>query len=213
MQYAVLGDIHGNFAALQTVWRALEDAGLTGRTVLNSGDSVGYGDSPEACVEFLRAHTEIISVRGNYDKGVAQFPERSGEYYKKLAKSRPEKLAALRRDSAAISAASREWLRDLPAEVEFSLEEVPLLITHYAPGRKEGLGSWTPDLRLEELAAETSARVVICGHTHTPFVRSVGGVLWINPGSLGRSFDNRIHYAILTLESGKEPSATLQVTR
>lgn len=213
MQYAVLGDIHGNFAALQTVWRELEAAGLTDRTILNSGDSVGYGDFPEACVEFLRKHTEIISVRGNYDKSVALFPERDGEYRKNLAKSRPEKLEAIRRDSAAISEISRHWLLDLPREVELTLEEVPLLITHYAPGRKEGLGSWTPDYRLNELAAQTSARVVVCGHTHTPFVRSVGGVLWINPGSLGRSFDGQHHYAILTLESGLEPSAALHVTR
>lgn len=210
MHYAVLGDIHGNFAALEAVWHALEAAGLANSTVLNAGDNVGYGDAPEACVQFLRAHPNIVNARGNYDKNVALFPEREAEYAKKWARTRPEKYDALRRDSSAISEVSRRWLRDLPGEVALTLEGVPLLLTHYAPGSKEGLGTWTSSQRLSELAAETSARVVVCGHTHTPFVRSAGGVLWINPGSLGRSWDERRRYGVLTLEPGQELRADLK---
>ena len=87
---------------------------------------------------------------------------------------------------------------------------VSVLMTHYAPGSKEGLGRWTPDSRLRELAQTTTAQVVICGHTHTPFVRAGGGVLWVNPGSLGRSWDGRFRYAVLTLEHGQPPTAQLK---
>lgn len=211
MQYGVFSDIHGNIEALQVVWRALETAGLTAdRPVFDAGDTVGYGDAPEACVRFLRARPNIVTVRGNYDKHVALFPEREAEYRKKWGRLRPDKFEAIRRDSEAVSDDTRQWLHDLPGEVELTLDGVPVLMTHYAPGSKEGLGRWTPDSRLRELAQTTSAQVVLCGHTHTPFVRDVGGVLWVNPGSLGRSWDGRARYAILTLEHGLPPAAQLK---
>ena len=210
MQYAVFSDIHGNYDALEAVWRALEAAGLADHPVLNAGDNVGYGDAPETCVQFLRARPNIVTVRGNYDKNVAQFPKRDGEYRKKWGRARPEKYEALRRDSEAISEETRWWLLDLPPEAELTLEGVRVLMTHYAPCSKEGLGRWTSDARLRELAQETSAQIVVCGHTHTPFVRDVGGVLWVNPGSLGRSWDSRARYAVLTLADGQAPSAQLK---
>ena len=210
MQYGVFSDIHGNLTALGAVWPGLEAAGLTGRPVFNAGDVVGYGDAPEACVRFLRARPGIITVRGNYDKNVAAFPEREAEYRKKWGKSRPEKYEAIRRDSAAITGETRQWLADLPGEVELTLDGIAVLMTHYAPGSKEGLGSWTTDARLGELAKTTTAQVVVCGHTHTPFVRNIGGVLWVNPGSLGRSYDGRFRYAVLTLLPGQPPAAQLK---
>lgn len=210
MQYAVFGDIHGNFEALETVWQTLERAGLTARTVLNTGDTVGYGEAPEACVAFLNAHPLILSARGNYDKNVALFPEREAEYRKKWGKARPEKYAALKQDSLLISDISRQLLLGLPGEITLTLDHVSLLLTHYAPGRKKGLGTWTTDDELDELSTETSAQVVLCGHTHTPFVRSVGGILWVNPGSLGRSYDHRFHYAVLTVVRGQNAQAELK---
>ena len=210
MEYGVFSDVHGNLRALEGVWDALQVAGLADRTVFNAGDVVGYGEAPEACVRYLRTRPGIITVRGNYDKNVAAFPEREAEYGKKWGRSRPDKYEAIRRDSEAITAETRQWLADLPAEVEMTLDGADVLMTHYAPGSKEGLGSWTPDTRLAELAETTDAHVVVCGHTHTPFVRTAGGVLWVNPGSLGRSWDGRFRYAVLTLAPDQPPTAQLR---
>lgn len=208
MQYGVLSDIHGNLAALEAVWKAFAALGLTdGRPVLNAGDNVGYGNSPEACVQFLQSHPEIVTVQGNYDKNVACFPEKDAEYWKKWGRSRPEKYEALRRDSNAISAATRDWLLALPKERDLTLSGLGLLLTHYSPGSKEGLGRWTSDLRLAELAAQTDADVVVCGHTHSPFVRRAGGVLFVNPGTCGRGWFGGPSYAVLTLEPGQPPAA------
>lgn len=210
MQYAIFSDIHSNLTALETVWNALEASGLTQGNVLNAGDNVGYGPAPEACVRLLREHPNCITVKGNYDKNVALFPEREAEYRKKWGRLRPDKFEAIRRDSDVISKETRHWLEDLPAEVTQILDDVSVFLTHYAPGSKEGLGTWTPDARLAQLAENTDARVVVCGHTHTPFVRTAGGILWINPGSLGRSLDGRYRYAVLTVEPGQPPAAELK---
>ena len=211
MEYGVFSDIHGNLAALKSVWDALTKAGLTdGRPVLNAGDNVGYGDAPEECVRFLCARPEILTVQGNYDKNVALFPEKQAEYQKKWAKKRPEKYEALRRDSAEITVRTRAWLLGLPQEREFELNRVRLLLTHYAPDSKEGLGRWTPDIRLRELGARTDAQVVLCGHTHSPFVRRGGDTLFVNPGTLGRSWFGGPSYAILTLAPDAPPEAQIR---
>ena len=211
MQYAILSDIHAHLPALQAVWSRLEAAGLADRPVLNAGDSVGYGTDPEACVRFLRGHSNIITVKGNYDKNVALFPKREAAYRLKWGLLRPEKFGTLRESSAAITDETRHWLSDLPAEVSVTLDTVQVVMSHYSPGSKEGIGTWTPDSRLKELAKNTKAKIVVCGHTHTPFVRRVGGILWINPGSLGLSRDDgAFRYAVLTLEPGLPPSAELR---
>jgi len=210
MQYGVISDIHGNLKALEAIWHALTEAGLTGRPVLNAGDNVGYGAAPEACVQFLRAHANVHTVEGNYDKNVAGFPEKEAEYHKKWGKPRPEKFKALRRDSETISDDTREWLRALPKEETLTLDGVPILLTHYAPGEKKGLGRFTPDDELCRLAQKTDARVVVCGHTHSPFVREADRVLFVNPGTVGRSWFGGPCYAVLTLEPGQPPTAKLR---
>jgi len=214
MQYAILSDIHAHLPALQAIWHTLETNGLADRPVLNAGDTVGYGPDPEACVRFLRRHPNVVSVRGNYDKNVALFPKREAAYRLKWGLLRPEKLQTLRDSSSAISEDTRRWLSDLPAEAAVTLGIVSVFMSHYSPGSKEGIGTWTPDSRLKELAKNTRAKVVVCGHTHTPFVRHVGGILWINPGSLGLSWDDgAFRYAVLTLEPGLLPSAELKVAK
>ncbi len=193
----------------------MEEAGLTEGPVLNAGDTVAYGESPEECVQYVRARPKIISVQGNYDKNVALFPKNSAEYRRKWGKTRPEKYEALRQDSEVISAEARAWLGGLPKEVTLTLAGTQILVTHYAPGVKEGIGTWTTDARLSELAAQTEAQVVVCGHTHTPFVRTAGGVLFVNPGTAGRSFfdRHRASYAVLTLDPGAAPGARLHQVR
>ena len=212
MQYGVFSDVHGDIRDLSAVWKAFEEWGLAGgdRPIFNAGDNVGYGPAPEECIQFLRARPNVVCVRGNYDKNVALFPEREAEYHKRWGRTRPDKLAALRRDSYALSDGARQWLLDLPGEAEVTLEGIPLLMTHYSPGSKQGLGQWTPDGQLRDIASRTQAKVVLCGHTHSAFVRSAGGVLWVNPGSTGRALDRRAHCAILTLEPGRAPAARLK---
>jgi putative phosphoesterase len=213
VQIGVISDIHGNLSALHAVWEIFSALNLTTGPILNAGDNVGYGDAPEACLQFLRGHPEILCVQGNYDRNVARYPDKQADFLRKWGKTRPEKYRAIARDSQAISAASREWLEALPHEHQVNIAGWELLLTHYAPGSKEGLGTWTPTARLAELAAGTDADVVICGHTHTPFARQAGGVLWLNPGTVGRGRYRRAAYAVLTLEENALPEAHLHQVR
>jgi putative phosphoesterase len=210
LQIAVFSDIHGNLAALTRVWSAIEEEGLDGGPILNAGDNVGYGDSPEACVRFLQSRPNIACVRGNYDKNVAAFPEKEEEYRRRWKRKRPEKFEALRDDSNVISDETRTWLRELPKEIRATVADRTILLTHYAPAHKEGLTPWTPESRLAELAEIACADVVVCGHTHMAFVRRANGVLFVNPGAVGRSWRRKPSYAVLTLDASRVPVAEVR---
>jgi len=205
----VISDIHGSADALRRVWHALDARGLTEGLILNAGDNVGYGADPQECIDFLRARPHILTVQGNYDRHVARYPERTAEFARKWGRVRPDKLAAIARDSAAITPEGREWLLGLPRELTLEIAGVPLLMTHYAPGAKEGLGLWTPASRLADYARTTPAWIVVVGHTHSPFARMAGDTLFVNPGTVGRAWGGRPSYAILTVESGHPPAAEL----
>ena len=48
-----------------------------------------------------------------------------------------------------------------------------------------------------------STQVVIFGHTHSYFEKTIDGRLWLNPGSCGRSrFGQDISMAVMTVENG-----------
>jgi predicted phosphodiesterase len=64
MRYLVISDIHSNWEALKAVLEAAE--GRYGR-ILCCGDLVGYGPSPNAVVDWVRANVAAV-VRGNHDK-------------------------------------------------------------------------------------------------------------------------------------------------
>ncbi len=47
--------------------------------------------------------------------------------------------------------------------------------------------------------------IILCGHSHQPFMRFAGGSIFINPGSVGRPFDGdpRASYAVLSIKKHK----------
>ena len=67
MRYAILGDIHGNFQALEAVVRVARSIGAD--RFLQVGDLVGYGADPGPCLQLVR-ELQITAVAGNHDWAV-----------------------------------------------------------------------------------------------------------------------------------------------
>ncbi len=67
MQIAVFSDIHANLPALEAVLRDADEVGVEELWCL--GDVVGYGASPDACVDLVREHADVCLV-GNHDLAV-----------------------------------------------------------------------------------------------------------------------------------------------
>lgn len=193
LKMAVISDIHANLEALQKV---LEDAKSRGADVfVNAGDSVGFGACPNEVIEQL-CENNVLSIMGNYD----------AEVLDGKSDAKGEKKIAFEFTEKELSKSSECYLHLLPHELRLEVAGKKLLITHGSPQSiEEHIYSDTPAERLEELAQAANANVVIVGHSHEQFQRSVGDVCFINPGSVGRQGDGnpQAAYAMLTFEPFK----------
>ena len=200
MGVALIGDIHANLPALQAVLEHAQQQDV--KAIWNIGDIVGYGPYPNQVIKRLRKD-DVLSIIGNYDLKVLDI---KGKKRKWLNKRDPLKILAFRWAYKNLSKKGRKYLRSLPEEARFEWEGKRILLTHASPASNdEALDATTPEERLRELAQMAQADLIICGHSHRPFVRQVGDVWFINTGSVGRPDDGdpRATYAVLCITSGE----------
>jgi len=196
MQVALIGDVHANLPALEAVLGHAHKQKVD--AFWNVGDFVGYGAFPDEVVKRIRKEC-VLSIIGNYDLKVLEIKRKKKKWKKKRA---PLKIHAFRWAYQSLSKKSRKYLRSLPEEISFEWYGRRILLTHGSPAsNEEALEPATPDERLRELAQMVQADVIICGHSHQPFWREVGGVHFINTGSVGRPDDGdpRATYAVMEM--------------
>jgi Calcineurin-like phosphoesterase superfamily domain len=66
-----------------------------------------------------------------------------------------------------------------------------------APRRQRAFPRLTPEHRLKPIFESTSAALVVCGHTHMQFDRTIGEVRVVNAGSVGMPFGDPGAYWLL----------------
>jgi len=198
MLIALLSDIHGNLPALKA---AVGEAKTLGATqIICAGDIIGYGPFPNEVCEYLKTN-EIRSISGNYDIKVLDVIKHGKSAVESMQKKKRELVIWTAKH---LDKTSQCFLRDLPP----SLEEVlpggrNLLVVHGSPVSNDDdiYPSITPK-GLETKLNNTRPDILVCGHTHIPFVKKVGGMLVVNCGSAGQSVDGdpRPSYAIISVD-------------
>jgi len=193
MKVALIGDAHGNLPALEAVLRDIRRRRVD--TIWNLGDMVGYGPFPEDVVVRLRKEN-ALSIAGNFDQRVLDADPRDPD----AGRGSVEKWIAPVWAHENLSASSLRYLGSLPRERRLFAEGHKILLTHGSPASNtERLEPTTSSDRLAELGALARTELVLCGHSHIPFIREANGVTFVNPGGVGRSDDgdSRASYAIL----------------
>jgi len=200
MRLAVISDIHGNLEALKQVLADIEKREVD--AVCCAGDIVGYGPFPNEVIQLLQGRN-IPSVMGNYDDTIGNSRMVCGCDYK-------DEEAALmgafsvQWTSENVTAENKLYLKQLPFEVDMGTENASIRIVHGSPRKfNEYLHENLTDKEVNNILMECTADVLVCGHTHIPFIRSVGGKLVVNAGSVGKPIhgDPRSTYAIIEVNS------------
>lgn len=196
MRVLILSDIHGNIRALQAVALAAKKFDR----VICAGDTVNYGPSPGACIEWL-AENDAVVVCGNHDFAVATEAD---------PRAAPDKqpLALAMRDwtRAQLSAAQLDWLRRLPRQKQFELGGTTWLMIHATPVDPLYDYRLTPGADqpfVEQLTRDVPADLLVVGHTHLPLVRTAGKLQIVNPGSVGQPLDGNPLAAYAIWDNGR----------
>jgi len=195
---AFFSDVHGNAAALEAVLADIRERGI--KFVYCLGDLVGYGPHPNEVIELLRS-AAIPTIMGNYDDGVGFERGECGCYYADEAARRIGD-ASYAFTASAVTAENKLWLQGLPRELRFGIGGTRFHLVHGSPRRINEYLMKDRDTRTYERLAETEdADVLVFGHTHVPWHRRHGGVLFVNAGSAGRpkDGDTRADYTRLRL--------------
>jgi predicted phosphodiesterase len=207
---AFLSDIHANVLGLRA---AIEEAeGRGAGQIVAAGDYVGDGPHPREVVRMLR-RTGVPAIRGNVDRKVMKL---AGKKRKKLLK-RLEKAPRSRVNRVWTALELRadggeeemEWLDALPVERRLEIGGKKVLVVHGSPlaDNDRIFSSLTPLALDRKLAPVSDWRpdLLVCGHTHAPFVASVDGVLVANCGSAGHPADGDPRGALVIAELGESP--------
>ena len=88
------------------------------------------------------------------------------------------------------SEANKAWLRTLHPQIRFEADGKRYLLVHGSPRRiNEYLYEDKPDETFARIAAGADADVIVCGHTHKPYDKTVAGTRFVNVGSAGKPKD------------------------
>jgi putative phosphoesterase len=198
MLMAFISDIHGNLPALKA---AVADAKARGAAeVICAGDITGYGPFPNEVCDYLEKNG-IVSITGNYDCKVLDVIREGESAAAALPKKKRELLFWTVKH---VGKKARRFLAALPENIERELSAgCNLLVVHGSPSSNDD--AIYPSITTRGLEAKlngTHPDILVCGHSHIPFVRRIGGVLIVNCGSAGHPVDGdpRPSYAIVSIE-------------
>jgi putative phosphoesterase len=180
VRVALISDQHANDVAFRVALEDVERVGV--EEVVCLGDVAQGGSQPAETLDRL-ATLGCETVLGNADALLLEVPADSPEpVTERHLEVREWTLAQL-------NSAHIEQIRSFAPVVRRELEGVSLLLFHGSPRSYD-------DVLLPELDSEAlepflghDAALLAGGHTHLQWTRRVDDALYLNPGSVGISYD------------------------
>jgi putative phosphoesterase len=183
MRVAALYDIHGNLPALEAVFEEVRTSAVD--LIIVGGDVV-LGPMPRETLEYLlAAQVPVQFIQGNCER----------EMLTQLAGGDPSSVPPAFRPimqwvGDQLSPERRRQIALWPVAVQLEIPGLgDVLFCHATPrSDNETFTRHTPEERLLPVFAGIDVAMVICGHTHMQFDRTIGRMRVLNAGSVGMPF-------------------------
>lgn len=210
MRFAVIGDVHSNIFALESVLKDIEERKVD--FIISTGDLVGYLPFPNEVIHTIRKN-KILVVQGNHDRGIAKSKPIQDESINNMSEEELHKSASSAFTNWIITAENRKYLDNLPQKLKIEGQQLTVLIVHGSP-RLIGEYLYEDSEKLAELSTEIDEDIVICGHTHIPYHQIVNNKHFINAGSVGKPKHGGLEaaYVIVSLEDAEIKSEMIKVS-
>ena len=192
MRVAALYDIHGNLPALEAV---LDDVRREEPDLIVVGGDVLPGPMPRetlACLFSLEVPTQFLV--GNGDRVVLE--QRAGKESDEVTGQFRE---VIRWTSQQLGPEYERLMVSWPLTLVIEITGIgEVLFCHATPrSDTETFTRLTPEDRLMPVFERVRGPLVVCGHTHMQFDRTIGKVRIVNAGSVGMPFQESGAYWLL----------------
>jgi putative phosphoesterase len=190
MRVAAIYDIHGNLPALEAVLREIEDAKVD--RIVVGGDVVPGPMPGETIAALLDLPVPAEFIQGNGDRevlaqlaGTGTVPERFREVMRWVGQQ--------------LSPQHQQVLASWPKTIRLPIDGIgDVLFCHATPRSDTELFTrLTPSDRLLPVFEPAGSPLVVCGHTHMQFDRTLGDIRVVNAGSVGMPFGEPGAYWLL----------------
>lgn len=175
MKVNIISDIHGNIDGLTKVLDSFNNSSL----ILCAGDIIGYYPFVNEVINKFRKE-KIISIKGNHEKYVLnELP------FKNLGSTIKESIQFCRKQ---INKENFTYLKNLPDSLEMIVDKKRVGIFHANPWdlfEQRVYPDFTENHKFQHLPYD----IIILGHTHYPFIKHIGSLTIVNPGSCGQPRD------------------------
>jgi putative phosphoesterase len=206
---AFVSDIHGNLPAFEA---AVADAKARGvGQIVCAGDMTGYGPFPDGVCRFLQER-RIPAIIGNYDQKVIEVAKQGRSA---AAKMKEKKRRILLWTAAHLGGESRSYLAGLPDHLTLRVAcGRKVLVIHGSPLSMDD--TIYPSITRRGLRAklgDAQTDILVCGHTHIPFVKRIDGILVVNCGSAGHPVDGDPRPAYALVDAGQKSAPRGRIVR
>ena len=187
MRIAAIYDIHGNAPALESV---IENAAAEQVDHIVIGGDVVSGPMPkETLGALLQVEVPLHFVCGNADREIIAYMSGGGTSEEVPEKGRQQIAWVAQQLESEYRELLSTW-KDTVRLQSTALGEV--LFCHATPQNDTTIFTrLTPEDLLLPKFSETAANLVVCGHTHMQFDRTIGKVRVVNAGSVGMPYGER----------------------
>jgi predicted phosphodiesterase len=180
MRLALLSDQHANDVAFRAALEDVERLGV--EVIVCLGDVVQGGAEPAETLDRLAA-LGCETVLGNADSLLLEVPPDSPEpVTERILEVREWTLSQL-------SASQLDQIGSFTPVVWRDFHGVPLLLFHGSPRSYDDVLLPEPGAEVLEPFLGHDAGLLAGGHTHLQWTRRIGEALYVNPGSVGISYD------------------------
>ena len=192
MRVAAIYDIHGNLPALEAVLRDIHEAKVDHLVV---GGDVLPGPMPrETLARLLQLDIPVQFIVGNGDRVVRE--QMAGRESSEV----PEQFReVIRWNAQQLHPEDEQRLAGWPRTVRVQVRGLgDVLFCHATPRNDvEIFTRLTSEDRLAPVFEGVDVPVVVCGHTHMQFDRTIGKIRVVNAGSVGMPFQDPGAYWLL----------------
>lgn len=200
MRLAVIGDIHGNKYALESVLERIETQNVD--FIISTGDLVGYMPYPNEVINLIRKH-KVVTIQGNHDQTIGQAEKISTEEITSRTDEEIQDKASLLYTNWCITDENRKFLKSLATKLSLECNGLKISIVHGSP-KKINEYLYEDQETLARISKIIEEDVIICGHTHIPYFTKVEDKYFINAGSVGKPKhgDSRSTYILVEMNEG-----------